>query len=211
METIAVDPERPRHDLVAGAATVLERGGLVAFPTETFYALGADPYDEGALEALHRAKERPPGAPILLLLDDAARAAEVAGDLPPPFGRLAEVFWPGPLTLVLCARRGLSERLTAGTGTIGVRVPGSALARALAAALGRPVTGTSANLSGAPPARTADEVRRSLEGRVDLLLDGGHTPGEAPSTLVDLSRGDPKLLREGAVPWERVLAAFSGR
>lgn len=208
---LSVDAQRPDDEIVGGAARVVADGGLVAFPTETFYGLGADPWNDRAVEALFEAKGRPSGAPILLLLASEEQALAAAARLPGSFEKLARAFWPGPLTLVLPARGDLPVRLTAGRGTIGLRVSGSLLARALPRALGRPITGTSANASGRDPARTAGEVKEAMgEGfaRINLVLDGGETPGKAPSTVVDLTGDGPTLVREGAISYERVLATL---
>jgi L-threonylcarbamoyladenylate synthase len=231
MRTIVLDPRDPDPAGVARAAEVLASGGLVAFPTETFYGLGADPESAAGLEALYRIKGRPESMPILLLLADEAQADAAAERTPPAFGILARRFWPGPLTLVVEARASLSARLTSGTGTIGMRVPSAAIPRALARALGRPITGTSANRTGAPPARRASEVVPALgmgggdpgDAREELhaappattdtlalLVDGGETPGGAPSTVVDLTGAAPRLVRSGAVAFAAVMDALGG-
>lgn len=214
MRTIALDPVDPDPAGVLAAAEVLAGGGLVAFPTETFYGLGADPWNERALEALYRVKGRPEHMPILLLLADEAQASTVAGPPRADFAVLAHRFWPGPLTLVVEARPELPARLTSGTGTIGVRLPSAAIPRALARSFGRPVTGTSANRTGDPPARLAREVALSLRSApggvdlLDLLVDGGPAPGGQPSTVVDLTGPAPRLVRAGAVPFEEILTAL---
>jgi L-threonylcarbamoyladenylate synthase len=211
MRTIAVDPHDPAPAAVADAQRVLAAGGLVAFPTETFYGLGADPWNERAIEALYRAKGRPEHLPILLLLAGEDQATAAAAEPPPAFAVLARRFWPGPLTLVVAARASLPARVTSGTGTIGLRVPPAAVPRAIARALGRPITGTSANLSGTPPARLAAEVAAAFPepaSALDLLIDGGPTPGGAPSTVVDLTSAAPRLVRAGAIAFEAVRAAL---
>ena len=208
MDIVRSDTQDP--DLsVERAVAALRVGGLVVFPTETFYGLGADPRSPTAVERLFRLKQRPAEAPILLLLSAPEQAFSVAGELPSSFQVLAKAFWPGPLTLVVPARTSLSARLTAGTGTIGLRQPGLAWPRALAARAGFPVTGTSANVSGRPPARTLDELKAALEGAedlVDLLVDGGETAGGPPSTVVDLTGPRLRLIRAGAIDFESVLA-----
>jgi L-threonylcarbamoyladenylate synthase len=201
-----VDPgldERVRE-----AAAVLRRGGIVAYPTETFYGLGALARDGGAVARLVRAKGRPDGRPLPLVAADLAAVREVAvlGDRA---ARLAARFWPGPLTLVVTARPGLAEAITGGTGTVGVRVPGSDVARALASAAGGAIVSTSANPSGSPPAACAGDLAPDLRARIDLVLDLGPTPGGLPSTVVAVDEGEGKLrlLRAGAVPFEDVAAA----
>jgi L-threonylcarbamoyladenylate synthase len=196
---LAAGPPGAVAAVLADAAGILRRGGLVAFPTETFYGLGADALDARAVARVFAAKGRPSGKPLLVLVESTGMVGRVAADVPPRAVRLAERHWPGPLTLVLPARAGLPPALTAGTGTIGVRVPGHPLARALVAAAGVPVTAPSANPSGAPAPRTAAEVVAGLGDRVDLVLDGGPTAGGPPSTVVDLTVEPPRVLRAGAV------------
>jgi L-threonylcarbamoyladenylate synthase len=196
----SVDPDVPPPERLASAVEALRSGGIVAVPTETFYGLAVDPLQPRAVRRLNEVKQRPPGSPVLLLLADLGQAATVARDLPRRFHALAEGFWPGPLTLVVPASERLPTEVTAGSGTVGLRVPGLALPRRLAAALGHPVTGVSANLHGQPPTRTAKEVARSFPEGVALVLDGGTTPGGAPSTVLDLAGPVPRLLRAGAVP-----------
>ncbi len=202
-----MDPELARR--VAAAADVLRRGGLVADPTETFYGLGALAGDAGALARLAAAKLRPEGKPLPLLAADLAQVEEVAV-LSPEARRLAARFWPGPLTLVLPARPGLDPAITAGSGTVGIRVPGSEVARALAAAAGGAIVSTSANLSGEPPPTTPAALSQPLRARLDGVLDGGPTPGGLPSTVVALEAGGPRLVRAGAVSFDDVSRTLSG-
>ena len=193
---------------VRDAADVLRRGGLVAYPTETFYGLGALARDAAAVDRLARVKGRPDGKPLPLLAADRAQVEEVAvlGD---DAVRLADMFWPGPLTLVLPARPGLPAAITAGTGTVGVRVPGSETARALARAAGGAIVSTSANASGEPPPSSPDELAPALAARLDAVLDGGRTPGGSPSTVVAVAGGGAlQLVRDGAVPFGAVQAAL---
>jgi L-threonylcarbamoyladenylate synthase len=191
--------ERDLEERVRAAAAALRRGELVAYPTETFYGLGALARDADAVRRLAAVKGRPDGKPLPLLAADRAAVEEVAR-LEGAAARLAERLWPGPLTLVLPARAGLPPELTAGTGTVGIRVPGSAVARALAREAGGAIVSTSANLAGgAPPSRAAD-VAPELAARLDHVLDGGPTPGGAPSTVVALDGDDLRIVREGAVP-----------
>ncbi len=195
---------------VREAAELLRRGGVVADPTETFYGLGALARDAGAVERLARVKGRPDGKPLPLLAADRAQVEEVAL-LGPSAARLADACWPGPLTLVLPARPGLAEAITAGTGTVGIRVPGGEIARALAAAAGGAIVATSANLSGEPPPASADALAPALVARLDGVLDGGRTPGGLPSTVVEpVADADVRVVREGAVPLEAVRIALRG-
>ena len=194
----------------AEAAARLRAGGLVAYPTETFYALGALWSRPEALRRLADAKLRPEGKPLPLLAADLAQVLEVASALGPAAERLAARFWPGPLTLVLPAAPNLPEVLSAGTGTVGVRIPGSPIARALAAAAGGALISTSANLSGGPPPASPEELAPEILARIDGVLDAGPAPGGLPSTVVRPGDGGPVLLRAGAVPWEAILQALHG-
>ena len=184
---------------IAAAARCLREGGLVAFPTETFYGLGADALDPAAVARVFHAKGRPADKPLLVLVDSLAMAGEVVAGIPARARRLMARYWPGPLTLILPAAARLPPALTAGTGTIGVRIPGHPVALALVRAAGRPITAPSANPHGAASPRTAAEVLAGLGDAVDLVLDAGPTPGGLPSTLLDLTAAVPRVLRAGAV------------
>jgi len=184
---------------VDAAAAVLRSGGIVVYPTETLYALGARADDAAALQRLARAKLRPEGKPLPLLAADREQVRQVAR-LDGPAARAADRFWPGPLTLVLPAGPGLDLAVTAGSGTVGIRIPGSAVARALARRAGFALVSTSANPAGGPsPARVAD-LDRGLLGQVDHVLDGGPTPGGAASTVVRIEGSIVHVVREGAIP-----------
>jgi L-threonylcarbamoyladenylate synthase len=190
--------EEQAADFFAEARSLLRSGGLLALPTETFYALAVNPFDGAALSRLFAVKGRPPENPVLVLIAGPEMLPQVALPAPPAYHLLAHL-WPGPLTLILPARPDLPPLLTGGTGAIGVRQPGQAVVCRLLAALGFPVTGTSANRSGQPPLTAATAVARELGGEVDLILDAGPTPGGRPSTIVDLTVSPPRLVRPGAV------------
>jgi len=196
---LVVDASRPSPGTLAEAARSLHAGELVAFPTETFYGLGAHALDEAAVGRVFDAKGRPADKPLLVLVDSIRMVSSVARDVPARARRLMDRYWPGPLTLVLPAHPGLPAALTAGTGTIGVRLSGHPVARALVAVLGAPITAPSANPHGAPSPRTAGEVAAGLADRIALILDGGPTPGGPASTLLDLTRTPAVVLRAGAV------------
>jgi L-threonylcarbamoyladenylate synthase len=189
------------------AAAALRAGAIVVYPTETFYGLGALATLPAALERLAAAKLRPEGKPLPLVAADPATAFALWSRVPGEAGRLAARFWPGPLTLVAPAAAGLPGPLVQ-DGAVGVRVPGSGLARELARLAGGPVVSTSANPSGGPPPASPEALDPDLLARVDLVLDGGPTPGGAPSTVVRLGAGAPVLVREGAIPWPDVLEAL---
>ena len=198
-EVVVVDRLTPDAAALAGAAAVLRGGGLVAFPTETFYGLGAAADDPAAVRRVFRVKGRDEGKPLLVLVDSMAMAERVA-EVTARGRELMARHWPGALTLVMRARPGLAAEVTAGTGTIGVRLSPHPVARGLVRALGSPVTAPSANRAGAPPPTTAASVRAAFAGAVDLVLDGGPTAGGPPSTVVDVTSGAPRVLRQGAVP-----------
>ena len=181
------------------AAQVLRAGGLVAFPTETFYGLGANGLDAAAARRVFAAKGRPASMPLLLLVDSRAMAAVVATAIPAHAAELMDRHWPGALSLVLPASPSVPGEVTAGTGTVGVRVSAHPVARALVRALGEPVTAPSANPTGGSPPVTAEQVLAHFEGVIELVLDAGPTPGGAPSTVLDVTVNPPRLLRQGAV------------
>jgi L-threonylcarbamoyladenylate synthase len=203
---IKVDPERPDRAVMRAAGALVETGGLVAFPTESFYGLGADALDPGAIARVFEVKGRPDDKPLLVLVDGIDMVTELAAAVPEGARALMARHWPGALTLVLRASARVPAALSAGTGTIGVRLPAHAVARALVAAAGRPVTAPSANPSAARPPRTAAEVRGYFDGRVDLILDGGPTAGGAGSTIADCTVWPPRILRQGPVVVEAAWA-----
>lgn len=184
---------------VSRAAEVVRAGGLVAYPTESFYGLGADAANEKAVERLYRTKKREPSLPILLLIASTDDISVYAERVPEAAWMLAEAFWPGGLTLVFRAAPSVSAMVTAGTGKIGLRVSSHPVASALVRASGAPVTATSANISGAPSCRTAKAVLRQFGRALDLILDGGKTPGRSSSTVLDVTTDPPLILREGLV------------
>ncbi len=197
---VTLNPEDPREDRLGAAVAVLEAGAVVSLPTETFYGLAVDAFREDALCRVNVLKRKPAVSPILLLLADPSQIGQVAGDLPAAFETMVETFWPGPLTLVVPARPGLPEAIAGKRGAVAVRVPGLALPRLLAGALGRPISGVSANLTGFPACRTAYEVSEMFPEGVEMILDGGPSTGGAPSTILDLTAPQPLVLREGAIP-----------
>jgi L-threonylcarbamoyladenylate synthase len=203
MRRLLTDPAEPAGTAIAEAVEVLRGGGVVAYPTDTLYGLAVDPANETAVRRLFDLKGRDAAAAIALIAADAAQA-EHAGQFGPVERRLAVAFWPGPLTIVVPAADTLS-RLLAPRGTLGVRVPAHAVARALAQQFGGCITATSANRSGAAAPASAADVARAFSDGVDLLLDGGPARGGAPSTIVEVVDGRLTLHRAGAIAWDRVL------
>jgi L-threonylcarbamoyladenylate synthase len=202
-------PEKPPlvitpEDSLLPALEAFKKGGVIAYPTETFYALGIDPSNEKAAKSLFALKGRPADRPVSLIIKDEAMLSLVVCDVPEIARRLMKKFWPGPLTIVFKAR-GLSASITAGTGTVGVRVSSSPVVAALIKEIDSPITATSANPCGKPPARSAEEVLRYFDGRVPVIIDGGLLTARLPSTVVDVSRGAIKVIREGAIAKEEII------
>jgi len=198
-EVVHVDATQPEATAIARAAEVLRRGGLVAFPTETVYGLGAAALDAAAVARIFAAKERPAINPIIVHVADAAAAQPIVSTWPAAADRLSAHFWPGPLTLVLPRSPAVPDVVTAGGPTVAVRVPAHSVALALLRASAIPVAAPSANRAGCLSATRGDHVLASLDGRIDLLLDGGPTPGGVESTVLDLGMKPPRLLRPGLV------------
>ncbi len=187
------------------AAEVLLDGGVVAFPTETSYGLGASVKRLQALERIYEIKHRARSKPLLVLVPDISHLESLAAEIPAVAFTLIERFWPGPLTLIFRAKPGLSRPLCASTGKIGVRISSHPCARTLLRLIGHPVTATSANMSGAQSAATAEEVARALKDPApDMILDGGRVPGAPPSTILDVSVNPPRLLRVGVIDSEDI-------
>ncbi len=196
-----------RPDEIARALKVLRAGGLVAFPTDTVYGVGALAFDGKAVESIYLAKDRPIEKAIPILIADVDDLSRVASSpLPPMAVKLASRFWPGPVTLVVPKLPTLPEAVSA-TDTVAARVPDHEVARALLRESG-PLAVTSANISGGPSPATAEEVFQQLGGRITLIIDGGKTPGGVPSTLVDCTGEEARILREGPVTMEQLLVAI---
>ena len=194
-------------DQIQKAAAVIRRGGIIAFPTETYYGLGADPFNEGALKKLYTIKNRPFIKPVLVLVASRDQISILASSVPETAFHLMDTFWPGPLTMVLPARPELSPVLTGNTGTVGIRHSPHPVAAALLEACGTPVTATSANISGQEPAVSADDVKRMFRDTIDFILDGGRTPGMMGSTLIGFRDSQVTVIREGCIPYKDIASA----
>lgn len=203
----AGDP--PPSAAIAAAVEALRGGDIVGVPTDTVYGLAADPFRTGASDRLFRAKGRPRNVELPVLVASVEQALELAVSVPDSACRLMARYWPGPLTLVLPRRPDLEADLGEDDATVGVRCPDHPVPRALCAAMG-PLATTSANRHGEPPVTTAQDLERALGAVVELVLDAGPCRGR-PSTVLDVTGEFPRLLRSGALEWEELRAAASGR
>src|SRR5258708_3398234 len=206
MRRVLVDPDFPQRDAIQEAATWIVNGGVVAIPTDTLYGLARDRSSGRAVARVFVVKGRAGARALPLIAADAAQIAAHLGRLPRDAERLAARFWPGPLTVLVAAPRSLARDVSGGTGKVGVRVPADRVARAICAAVGWPITATSANVSGESATSDPAVVERVLGDRIDLLIDAGQTRGGAPSTIVDATGDRPALVRAGAIPWDEIQA-----
>jgi L-threonylcarbamoyladenylate synthase len=181
------------------ASGLIARGGIVAFLTDTFYGLGADPFNRSALVKLNSLKGRDGGKPILVIISDEGDAERFMERSSKLFDAASARHWPGPLTLVVAARASVPDEITAGSGTVGLRLPDDESVRDFVRSCGGALTATSANTAGEPPAHTAHEVARYFPGMLDLIVDGGAARSDKPSTVLDTSGETARLIREGAV------------
>ena len=204
MKTVAlkVDPVNPKLLEIEKAAVLLKAGKLVAFPTDTVYGIGADVFNEEAVRRIFVVKRRDHDRPLQVLIARRSDLQTITKDPSEVLERLASEFWPGPLTLVMLAREDFPRQVRCGSDTIGVRMPASAIALKLIETFGAPVAATSANISGFPDPVNAGEVMEYLGGKVHLVLDGGSTPSNVPSTVLDISVRPPVILRQGKLPAE---------
>lgn len=198
----------PSRQVLERAVAVLERGGLVAYPTRCIYGLGADALNAGAVVRVYRVKQRPAGKPLSILIPNRQDLENWAAGVSPAAVRLMDRFWPGKVTFVFTARPGLPPELLGGTGRIGIRLPAHPVAAALVEAFGRPLTATSANLSGEPGSVRVEDFSDAVLRQVDLILDAGPLEGGAGSTVVDVTGEVPVVLREGVVAARRITAAW---
>ncbi len=201
------DPVRFRTQIVK-IKRILNLGGIIAFPTDTFYGLGANAFNNRAVNRIYEIKERSEDKPLLLLVSSLHQVENLALETSPAAQAIIKKLWPGPVTLLFTSRPHLLPQLTASTGKIGIRLPGNAFTRNLLAEIGYPVTATSANISGGENAATAEEVETALGSRVDLIVDGGPAPGGKESTVLDVTLSPPLIVREGAVSKEEIEAVI---
>ena len=189
-------------------ADAIKTGGVIAFRTDTFYGLGADPFNRAAVQRIKALKGREAHKPILVLLSEQDQVGHFISERSPVFDLLAKEFWPGAITLIGRAANGLPEELTAGTKNVGVRLPDDDRVRALVRACGGALTATSANPSAQQPARTAAEVDKYFGPLVDLIIDDGEARTDAPSTVIDVTGNSAVLIREGVIAWSEIQAGL---
>lgn len=203
-EVLKIDPRNPDELMIARAVEILTEGGVIAYPTETFYGLGADGENEEAIKKIFLIKKRDRKNPIPVIIGDENSLRYLVADIPEIGHALIKNFWPGPLTLVFRASQNVSPLLTAGTGKIGIRISSHPIATLLARRLSHPLTATSANISDAEECTTAEEVLHHLGDRIDAVIDGGETPGGKGSTIIDITKTPPVFLRKGAVSVSKI-------
>ena len=204
-----INSKQPEPEIIAEAAEIIKQGGVVVFPTRCLYGLGVDAFNPDAVEKVIKIKQRPADNPILVLIHSRRQLDSLVTNISPAAVAIMEAFWPGRVTLVFGARETLSNRLTARTGKIGVRLAGHPVAAALAQQVGRPMTGTSANVSGKPGCYHAQYLEAPIAQRVDLILDAGTLEGGVGSTVVDVTADEPRILREGQVTVAEILRALA--
>ena len=199
-EILKIDTNRIEPDKFAVIKTVLEEDGVMAFPTDTFYGLGVNCFSEDAIRKVYQLKRRDLSKPLSVIIADLSELEELVENIPPIFGSLSNEFWPGPLTMVFRASGKLPGILLGRSRSIGVRYTDIEWLRSLVRYVGFPITATSANLSDKEEASDPQCVREDFSGKIDLIVDGGRTPGLRSSTVIDISKGEVKILREGALP-----------
>jgi len=199
-QVIKIDPVHIDFDKIKIITGILNRDGIIAYPTDTFYGLGGNCFSKNANQRIFALKKRAPSKPLSVVISDLNEIPELVLDVPPQFKILSDRFWPGALTLVFKANRRVPKELLGSKGTIGVRLPDHPWLRKLVKYTGFPITSTSANISGEKEFEDPEDVIRVFFGKVDIIVDGGVTQGILPSTVVDLTFENPKILREGAIP-----------
>jgi len=199
---VSVDSEN-LGDSIDKAAKVILEDGIVVFPTRAFYGIGANAFSFKAVEKVYHIKQRNYSQPILILIADIKELAPLVRDVPASARDLIKRYWPGKVTLVFHAAKTLPDNLTGGTGKIGIRLVGHPVARELVKAVGRPITGTSANISGRPACSTVDALDNEIVQKIDLVLDSGRLAGDIGSTVIDVTVDPPKVLREGVVTFKQ--------
>jgi len=200
IDTISVNPEDPQEIYLDRASLIIREGGVVAFPTETFYGLGVAVFNQKAIKKVFEIKNRSLNKPLLILIDNESSLSELVSEIPTIAFPLMDKFWPGPLTIIFKASSQLTSLLTGGTGKIGIRVSSNTIAKKLVQRAGTPLTATSANREGELSPSMASQVIAQLGDRIDLVIDGGKTKGNLSSTIIDVTFAPPRIVRAGAVP-----------
>jgi L-threonylcarbamoyladenylate synthase len=210
-EIIKINKDNPEASLIRYVADQVRAGEVLGMPTDTFYGLAADPFNLRAVDRVYEIKSRSRHKPLSLLISDVDQAEELAKPLPEEFYRLARKYWPGPLTIIVKAASRLPLKVTANTGNVALRVPSAKIPLEVVRAAGIPITATSANLSGESECTTAIAVRDQLEGRIAIIVDGGTSPREVASTIIDLTDEDARwrIMREGAIPTQEISEFFA--
>lgn len=201
-KTLKIDPVQPDFDALCTVAHEILHGRVIIYPTDTVYGIGADACNSLAVERVFEIKKRDPGKPILILVNSVEMASRLVASIPDYARALIAKFWPGPITLVFRASPSLPVRLTGGTGAIGIRYPQHLFCLKVLQICNRPITSTSANISGEEQPLSLDEIAKTFDPRVDLIVDAGDLLSTQPSTVLDVTGFSPKLLREGAIPYE---------
>ncbi len=211
VEIVKISSENPEASLVRYAADQIRAGEVLGMPTDTFYGLAADPFNLRAVDRVYEIKSRLRHKPLSLLIGSVDQAEELAQPLPEEFYALARKYWPGPLTIIVKASSRLPLKVTANTGNVALRVPNAKIPLAVIQAAGIPVTATSANLSGEAECTTAMAVRDQLEERISIIVDGGTSPRDIASTIIDLTDEESRwrILREGAIPRTQISEFFA--
>ncbi|MBI5098371.1 MAG: threonylcarbamoyl-AMP synthase [Nitrospirae bacterium] len=191
--------EKNSDSILKKSSEILKSSGIIAYPTESFYALGVLATDEAAVRKLYDLKKRPADKPLPIIVGDINSISAIVKNIPLQAGALMKRFWPGPLTLIFDAKETVPSLLTGGKGKVAVRIPGDSVALHLARALQLPITSTSANPSGAPPAEDTEAILKYFGDKIDLIIDAGKAPGGKPSTIIDVTVTPPKVLREGSI------------
>jgi L-threonylcarbamoyladenylate synthase len=204
-----INPQNPDPEIIAKAASVIRQGGVIGFPTRCLYGLGADALNPDAVERIIKIKQRPQDNPILILVDSKRQLGMLVNEVPPTADVLITAFWPGRVTLVFEARKTVSEKLTAQTGKIGVRIPGHPVAAALVKQVKGPITGTSANLSGQAGVCRVRNLDPAVAENLDCVLDAGTLMGGIGSTVVDVTVDPPRILREGTVTASQIRGSLA--
>jgi tRNA threonylcarbamoyl adenosine modification protein (Sua5/YciO/YrdC/YwlC family) len=211
VEILKVSAENPEASLIRYAADQIRAGEVLGMPTDTFYGLAADPFNLRAVDRVYEIKTRSRHKPLSLLIESIDQAEELARPLPDEFYVLTRKYWPGPLTVIVKAASRLPLKVTANTGNVALRIPSSKIALSVVQAASIPITATSANLSGEVECTSAEAVRDQLGERISIIVDGGTSPRNIPSTIVDLTDEEArwKVIREGAIPSQEISEFFA--